>query len=302
MAVSEKVKRVIWSRAAGKCAMCKEDLLRDGESEGVTHLIGEVAHIVAEKADGPRGQSELNLESRNQEQNLLLLCLEHHKVIDDDPEAYSVEKLKNIKFEHEAWVKSNLVSNPIWDTKLHQMHYINVPRLSLLCARFGYSIDLSQFGRITALHELGWELNHLMGGFSKLLSAVEIKAIPIDDAIFSPQNMRGMYVSFNHRFRTKNIRMPQHSKDYVSSFTGDLSKDPHVYTKVGEYKVVAFVDRRWVTTSTAFCYFRPSAGHSEFAGIAFVNNVDHEEKIIHITPYVLGLPRNEFMDAFYGAL
>lgn len=302
MPVSEKIKRVIWSKSAGKCSICREDLLLDGgDAEELTHLVGEVAHIVAEKGDGPRGAFELDLAARNSEKNLLLLCLAHHKVIDDDPNSYPVDRLLEIKSTHENWVSESLASNPVWDTKLHQMYYINVPRLSLLCSRYGYSLDLSRYGRIDALHELGWELNGLMGGFSKLLSAVELKAVPIETALTQPDLIRGIYVSFDRRFRTKNISMPNSRSDYTTTFRGDLKKDPHIYTKIGDYKVVAYVDRRWITTATAFCQFRPSSGQNDFAGIAFVNSVDTVAKIVSITPYVVGMPSNEFIEAFYGS-
>ncbi|MBY7998121.1 HNH endonuclease [Vibrio fluvialis] len=302
MPVSEKLKRVIWSKAAGKCSICREDLLLDGSGEDLTHLVGEVAHIVAEKSDGPRGESVLDLNSRNSESNLLLLCLTHHKVIDDDPTSYTVDRLLEIKAAHENWVSHSLASNPVWDTKLHQMYYLNVPRLSLLCSRYGYSLDLSRYGRILALHELGWELNGLMGGFSKLLSAVELKAVPIETAITQPDCMRGTYVSFDCRFRTKNISMPDSPSGYNTVFRGDLKSDPHIYTKIGDYKVIAYIDRRWITTTTAFCQFRPSSGQNDFAGIAFVNSVDTVAKTVSITPYVIGMPSNDFIEAFYGGL
>lgn len=300
MPVSEKIKRVVWSKAAGKCSICKEDLLLDSESKDLTHLVGEVAHIVAEKSDGPRGGSSLSLDQRNSEGNLLLLCLPHHKIIDDDPSSYPVERLHEIKNAHEGWVAFNLAHQPVWDTKLHQMYYINVPRLSMLCARHGYSLDLSRYGRIGALHELGWELNGLMGGFSKLLSKVELSAIPIENALSSPEQMKGLYISFDRRFRTKNIKMPSCATEYKTVFSGDLKKDPHIYTKIDDYKVVALIDRRWITTSTAFCHFRPSAGQNDFAGIAFVNSIDTKSKTVYITPYVVGMPSNEFIEAFYS--
>ena len=302
MPVSEKIKKIIWAKSAAKCSICREDLLLDGESGDLTHLVGEVAHIVAEKKDGPRGESPLSLEQRNSESNLLLLCLEHHKIIDDDPDSYPKNKLSEIKEKHESWVSFNLASQPVWDTTLHQMYYINVPRLSLLCSRYGYSLDLSQYGRIAALHELGWELNGLMGGFSKLLSTVELKAIPIEKALSYPAKIQGLYVSFDRKFRTKNIKMPSCATEYKTSFSGNINKAPHIYTKIGDYKVVAYVDRRWITTTTAFCHFRPSSGQNDFAGIAFVNSVDSVAKIVYITPYVLGMPSNEFIEEFYGAL
>lgn len=302
MPASEKIKRIIWAKAAGKCAICKEDLLVADEDAELTQLVGEVAHIVAEKEDGPRGLSEASKDARNSEDNLLLLCLKHHKIIDDTPSTYTIERLRSIKREHEEWVLRSLATLPVWETKLHQMYYINVPRLSLLCSRYGYSLDLTGFGKIEALHELGWELNSLMGGFSKLLSTVELKAIPIEKALAHHEAAIGAYVSFDNKFRTKNIIIPSLPSGYKTKFTDNLKKDPHIYTNIGEYKVIAYIDRRWITTTTAFCHFRPSSGQNNFSGIAFVNSIDPKEKLVFITPYVIGMPTNDFIEAFYGAL
>ena len=92
------------------------------------------------------------------------------------------------------------------------------------------------------LHELGWELNGLMIGFAKLLEAVDLRSIPIEMALDNPEIMRGMHISFDQRFRTKNIRMPSRGQEYKIRFVGDLKTDPHIYIKVEEYKVVAYID------------------------------------------------------------
>lgn len=71
-------------------------------------IVGEAAHIVAEKEDGPRGKSELSREERDKYSNLLLLCNVHHKQIDDQTQHFTVEKLYQIKRNHEDWVQSQL--------------------------------------------------------------------------------------------------------------------------------------------------------------------------------------------------
>lgn len=40
------------------------------------------------------------IEKRNIFENLLLLCLAHHKIINDDPNTYTVSYLKEIKNNH----------------------------------------------------------------------------------------------------------------------------------------------------------------------------------------------------------
>ena len=71
-------------------------------------LIGENCHIVAESDDGPRGNSILTQDDRNRYPNLILLCSNHHIVIDNDPDNWPVEKLHQIKSDHELWVETQL--------------------------------------------------------------------------------------------------------------------------------------------------------------------------------------------------
>jgi len=65
-------------------------------------VVGEICHVKAQRPNGPRydpGQSD---EARHGFDNLLLLCPAHHKVVDQHPETYTVEKLLGIKAQHEA--------------------------------------------------------------------------------------------------------------------------------------------------------------------------------------------------------
>lgn len=300
MAISERTKTIIWTKGGGTCAICREDLLKEFTSSTDTHLLGEVAHIVAERVDGPRGNSPLKLKERNHEANLLLLCLDHHKVVDDDPITHTVESLKRRKAEHELWVASRLSLEKTWQTKLHNFYYINVPRLNLLASSAGLSLNLSSYGEIVALHELGWELNYLMVGFEKILAKAELRAVEIGRAMELGETARGLIISFNQDFRTKNIRMPESVHGYKRAITGDLKKDPHIYADVTGYRVNVKIDPRWITTSTAFCEFRPPGGKNTFAGLGIINSIDHTARIASVTPYVIGLPSNPFIEAFWG--
>lgn len=299
MSITEKIKRIVWGKSAARCAICKIDLLEETHNNDNYHLLGEVAHIVAEQRNGPRGNIEMTLEERNSESNLILLCLKHHKVIDDDDITYPIDYLKDIKRQHEQWIVDRLSQNVVWNTKLHQFYYINVPRLNLLCGQYGHSIDLSCFREVLSLNELGWDLNSLMLGFTNLLNQVELKAIPLEIAINWPDKLAGTYISFNHKFRTKNIVYPQSKFEWKTKFSGDLKSDPHIYLKMDGFKIICFIDKRWITTDTAFCQFRPSGGQSDFAGLGVINSVDLETKTIRMTPLVLGVANNPFIEAWY---
>ncbi|WP_228116647.1 hypothetical protein [Xanthomonas citri] len=266
------------------------------------HFVGEVAHIVAEKPDGPRGSSSMPLDARNTGDNLLLLCPVHHKIVDDDPGTYTVEHLIEVRRQHYAWIADRLQLEQPWKTKLHNFYYINVPRLNLLAAIAGISVNLSNFGRIDALHELGWDLNALMSQFKHLLERVELKAIDLEAAVKMGSSARGAVVGFDRELRTKNISMPANASGYAKPVSGDLNKDPHIYTKLDQARIVATIDRRWITTTTAFVQFRPPSGRGTFAGLAIVNSMDPVSNHMSITPLVIGLPSNPFLEEFYSGL
>jgi len=294
MPPSSTTNRAVWVKGGGRCAICRETLYIEGILPGLNHFVGEVAHIVAEEEGGPRGISVLGLQERNAEGNLVLLCKKHHSIVDTDTTTYTVQELHEIRKLHHEWVESSLSNNPIWDTKLFHLYYINVPRLSMLAAMRGASLDLSQFGEIATLHGLGWELNRLIGGFNHLLQQVQLQAAPLDVAL-GALDMRGMVISFNHEFRTKNIHMPERDNFVDMAFTGNLKADPHIYHRSNGLRIVMNIDPRWVTTTTAFCHFRPSSGRNTFAGLGFVNGTDKTSGIVSISPYVIGMPSNAFL-------
>lgn len=108
MAILQKDIKLLWGRAASRCAICKQELTQDKKGSSDSYPIGEQAHIVAENSDGPRGKSILTPEQRNSYHNLILLCPNHHSIIDKGVEDYPIEKLHLIKSEHELWVQQKL--------------------------------------------------------------------------------------------------------------------------------------------------------------------------------------------------
>ena len=71
-------------------------------------LAGHVAHIVGQSDDGPRSEHNPPGGDRDGERNLLLLCPNHHTVVDKRPQTYTVERLVALKEEHERWVREQL--------------------------------------------------------------------------------------------------------------------------------------------------------------------------------------------------
>ena len=64
-------------------------------------ILGDVCHIKGEKRGAARYDSAQTAEDRSAFENLILLCKNHHKTVDDDPARFTVERLREIKDRHE---------------------------------------------------------------------------------------------------------------------------------------------------------------------------------------------------------
>jgi len=115
MSISLKTHKMLWGRSGGTCAFpgCNLALFFEEADTDDVALIGEEAHIVARNVGGPRGVSNLSPEQRDKYDNLILLCSNHHKIIDGNPDVYTTEKLKDMKHEHEKKVFENLADKSI---------------------------------------------------------------------------------------------------------------------------------------------------------------------------------------------
>lgn len=87
---------------------CRRQLVEDASETDDPTLVGENCHIVADKDDGPRGDPDMPIEDRNRYANLILLCCTDHKIIDDQVAVWPVERLKELKRQHEEWVEQAL--------------------------------------------------------------------------------------------------------------------------------------------------------------------------------------------------
>ena len=100
--IADFVRTLLFVRAAGRCEFdgCNKNLVQ----HTVTLRAGnfaEMAHIVAFKPDGPRGKEPDRPTDINSVENLMLLCPECHKLIDDHPSEHSRSRLEGFKRTHE---------------------------------------------------------------------------------------------------------------------------------------------------------------------------------------------------------
>jgi len=105
MAVSAKTRKIIWCEAGGRCAICRAPVVTPGTDWDDPSVFGEEAHIVARSNGGPRAGA-LDDASIDSHTNLVLLCSKHHKQVDDQPGHFTVDRLREIKAKHAAWMRS----------------------------------------------------------------------------------------------------------------------------------------------------------------------------------------------------
>ena len=108
MAISDKSRKLLWGRSGNRCAICRRELAIDLTTNSDESIVGDECHIHSEQKNGPRYDENFPIDKINSYNNLILLCKNHHKMIDDQFETYTAKLLRIVKLNHEKWVKEKL--------------------------------------------------------------------------------------------------------------------------------------------------------------------------------------------------
>ena len=84
--ITEANKLILMGICGGKCEFrgCEKSIVEDMLSGDKSNL-SNYAHIIASSEKGPRGNKILSPKLSNDEGNIMILCRNHHKIIDDFP-------------------------------------------------------------------------------------------------------------------------------------------------------------------------------------------------------------------------
>jgi hypothetical protein len=122
--VTATPRAVIWARSAGRCQYsgCNRSLIGDLLSGNDDANFGLIAHIVAEKPTGPRGDPVRSSQLADDPSNLMLMCYTHHKLIDhDEREGHPEQLLLEMKAAHEE--RNHIVTEIRPERASHVLRY-----------------------------------------------------------------------------------------------------------------------------------------------------------------------------------
>jgi NB-ARC domain len=100
MTITVRERKLLWGLSGNRCAHCRQELIKTASD--ARSVVGDECHILS--TNGPRSDPSLTPQQRDRYENLILLCKVHHKIVDDQEDAYTEQRLKQMKVEHERWV------------------------------------------------------------------------------------------------------------------------------------------------------------------------------------------------------
>lgn len=112
--IPDQTKLKLWVLSGGRCEFpgCNKYVWQEGltlKEDNFAHM----AHIVAASPDGPRGDEALSEELATDFDNLMLLCLDHSKLIDGKNKSdFTIEYLREYKQSHEARIRRQTELQP----------------------------------------------------------------------------------------------------------------------------------------------------------------------------------------------
>jgi len=110
MTISNRTRKLLWGYSGNRCAYCRRELIMDATTQDDESVVGDECHIVSDKSNGPRYNSEFLIDEIDSYPNLILLCRIHHKMVDDQSEKFTADFLRRLKAEHTSWIAETLES------------------------------------------------------------------------------------------------------------------------------------------------------------------------------------------------
>jgi len=131
--IPEKIKIRLWGTAAGRCQYegCNKPLWLDTLTK-YEFNVAYIAHIIADSPDGPRGDPELSFKLKADISNLMLMCDEHHRLIDREDVVSILKLVLSVPLDNEPTCHMNQVHRPVQCSEHGDDALGSVPRYAAL--------------------------------------------------------------------------------------------------------------------------------------------------------------------------
>lgn len=105
--ISKLTLKVLYTLSGDQCAHpdCTNSIIEPATEKSDALIKAQICHILAVSEKGPRGRPGLTTKELNSPENLILLCRDHHAVIDGQHESYPADMLKDWKKDHQEKVQ-----------------------------------------------------------------------------------------------------------------------------------------------------------------------------------------------------
>jgi len=128
MDLSRRDRKALWTKAGNRCTYNS-----DGETcnielviidKGKYIVLGEECHIVGEKPKAARYIEDYP--QRETYYNAILMCGVHHKIIDDNPDVYTIQVLHAMKDRHEETIQLALQNNTLQPLIIKDSEFLTI--------------------------------------------------------------------------------------------------------------------------------------------------------------------------------
>ncbi len=207
--------RTLFARTGNQCAYpeCTE-LLIDQDDD----FLGMVCHIEAAGKRGARFNDDLSDDELRSPRNLIVLCPNHHTLIDKKPELYDVDRLKKMKLDHESQFAESSYQIPdkalqkIFEEELRFQHDVNQKNADWL-AEFNLAMHL-EYSEDASVH-----LNSFRESVSRLENCIHDLSKFINDL---PNDIDALLVKLGYDPK-KYRELPYRENPFLLCFWEDLN-------------------------------------------------------------------------------
>ena len=126
---SQKTLKILFALSGNKCAYpeCENTVIEPSTEKSDAIVFARICHIYAISVNGPRGKIGLTSAELNSPDNLILLCPNHHTVVDGQHETYPAKMLKEWKRQHEAKMIEKRFSTDLGNASSNVSFYPHFP-------------------------------------------------------------------------------------------------------------------------------------------------------------------------------